>query len=197
MECFTAHNKHTEKSIQRLSKAQYNLFGTLKQIRILITGIACLLVAVFINIGGIYQVFLMLIGGWLVVSSQLPEKRQTEKLLLSMNGHFPESAFTFDDYAFFVKINGADEVLSYPYEKIVCIAKDNEYYYLFISPFSGFMFPFSSLVPNEPSKFEEFLLKKTNLIFLSPCSLFKLSLKEIQKRIKSAKTLRKRKKQIV
>lgn len=189
---FTAENIHSEASVRKLSAVQYNIFGIGKKLKIFITGAVLVAAAVFGNPGETGFFLMMMTGGWLLMSTGLPQIRQTDKLIERMNGKFPGSSFLFEE----------DEIIVYtgsdfqriPYERIVTIAKDAEYYYLFISRMSAYMFPKDSVMPS--GGFEEFLEEKAGLPLIKPCSILRMSFREAGLRIKNLRQLRRRKKEM-
>lgn len=191
MEKFTADNIHTESSIRKLSAVQYNIFGLRKQLNIFLMGGICVAVAVFVDLGEVGSALLMLLGCWLVVSTKLPQVRQTDKLIKLMNGTYPESHFSFSDTA--VDVHTGGDVQTVPYMRLVCLAHDKENIYLFISIMSAYMFPTASIKPQDAERFENFISKETGLRFVTPSSIFRLSVRELKVRAANRRVLRSRK----
>jgi len=190
MEIFSAKNVHSEASIRRLSEVQYNLFGLAKQIGILLSGIIMLGIGVLVPVGEISFFILLFIGGWLIASPKLPQRRQADKLIEAMNGRYPQSSFSFQEESILVTV--IEDCQQVPYSKIVCLAEDKEYYYIFISYLSAYMVSKDTIEPKGKEDFKRFISEKTGLLFQNPCSLFGLNIKEIKVRMQNVRTLRAR-----
>lgn len=193
MEYFTAKNTHSETSVRKLSEVQYNLFGLAKQLGIFLSGAVMVGVGLFVSVGEISFFLLLFIGGWLIASVKLPQRRQADKLIEAMNGRYPQASFSFQEKSVLVTV--PEDCQRVPYSKIVCLAEDAEAYYIFIHYLSAYMVPKDSLRPKNDAGFREFLSEKTGLLFQRPCSLLGLSLKEIRVRIANVRTLRARRAQ--
>lgn len=189
MEKFTAKNIHSKDSIRRLSAVQYNIFGFAKKLKIFLSGILIVAAANFGNCGALGFGLLMLLGCWLLMSTSLPQMRQSDKLIKMMGGKYPKSSFSFQEDKVIVSTGG--DIRSIPYCRFITVAKDNGHYYFFISRMSAYMFPVETVVPQE--NFERFIKEKTGLKFIKPCSLFQMSLYDMGLRIKNLMLLRKRK----
>ena len=190
MEYFSAKNTHSEASIRKLSEVQYNLFGLAKQLGIFLSGLVMIGVGLLVPVGEISFFLLLFIGGWLIVSVKLPQRRQADKLIEAMNGRYPQSSFSFQEKSLLVTV--PEDCQQVPYGKIVCLAEDAEAYYIFIHYLSAYMVPKNSLRPKDDEGFKAFLSKKTGLLFQKPCSLLGLSLKELRVRLANVRTLRAR-----
>ena len=190
MQEYKAFNKHSESTIRLLSAAQYNIFGLRKQLNIFLTGLICIGVAMVVPFGDVGFVLMMMLGCWLAVSTKVPQMRQTDKLIELMNGKYPESEFEFGDTA--VRVFTGGEVQELPFRKIQAISDDGTYIYLFISRMAGYMFPIQSLSPGTLDSFKSKLSRATGLEFVKPCSLFRLSIKELHVRIKNRRVLKAR-----
>ena len=190
MQEYKAFNKHSESTIRLLSAAQYNIFGLRKQLNILLTGLLCIGVAIFVPCGDVGFFLMMMLGCWLAVSSKVPQMRQTDKLIELMNGKYPESEFEFGETSVFVHTGG--EVQELPYRKIQALADDGTYIYLFVSRMAGYMFPAKNLVPQTLDSFKSSLSSLSGLEFVKPCSLFRMSIKQLGIRIKNRRVLKAR-----
>lgn len=187
---FTAVNIHSKDTILKLSSAQYNVFGIGKKMKILFTGVLVMATAIITKPGESAFAMLMLLGGWLIMSTALPRKRQEEKLLQKMDGKYPKSRFCFEENEIIVHVG--DDARRVPYSTIIAVARDDEYYYLFISRMSAYMFPRVSVEPTRG--IDSFIEEKTGLTFINPCSLFRMNFKEISIRIRNLRRIRIRKK---
>ena len=182
---------HSEASIRALSAAQYNLFGLAKQLSILITGMLIVIACTFFSLGQTMYVLLMLLGCWMIVSTSLPQKRQADKLIEAMHGHFPETEYTFHETCF--DAESAQTLTSYAYNKLAAIAEDERYLYCFISVFSGYMIDKESIQNGTCADLKAQISAASGLKFVRPVSLFRLSLSQIRIRISNRKALKKRK----
>lgn len=189
---FTATNLHSEYSIRLLSKTQYNIFGLGKQLGTFLMGLTCFAISIFVNVGETNKFILLALGGWLIVSINLPQTRQADKLVAALDGNYPKSEFLFDKNFISVISNNVER--KYTYNQVICIASDDEYYYFFISIMSAYMISKKAICPNDSSNFLTMLEHKTGLHIIRPNPLFKLNIREIYWRIYNIRMLRKRSK---
>lgn len=192
MERFTAHISHTEESIRRLSQVQYDIFGIGKKLRIFLTGLLLLGVSLFVELYQTASILLMLLGCWLLVSMNMPQRRQADKLIALIQGDYPSSAYSFSGEGLTVRSAGTETFTAY--NRMVALAQDQSYFYIFISRMSAYMFPKDTLSPQDAQGFADFIARETGLSFVKPCSLLGISARELNRRMHNRRVLQQRRK---
>lgn len=177
MSQFSRNFCHNEESVRRLSQVQYLSFQKRYILLQLLLGTAFVSTSVFGAIDKVAGVLCCLFGCWLLISwRQIPNFR-ARKLLKSCDGNFPPTTFHFEEKGMIVVNNQGERVLSY--DRIIRLAADDAYDYLFLSAYGAYM------LPQEEGKreemFQNYLTEKTGLEWLPVKSAFMISMRQLRR----------------
>ncbi len=187
MEQFKITMQHSEATVRRLAKVQYNTFcGHIKIGWYLICGL-CILIGLNI-LGGFPEVvryLLLAFGSIAIVNIGTSGHMRADKTLAAVKawGEFPRTVLSFRDEEVRVTdyIQGED-TRTVPYGSFIRLVADGEYFYLFVSPDAAYMLPLSQM--KDPEKFRRFLEEKTGREFRPPLSIFSFRLSSVFRRKK-------------
>lgn len=155
---FTAQIQHSEETFRKLAQTQYNAYCIPTKLIMLALSLACLYYGVTEAVGG-FSLILLFIGCWMIISMQLPVKRNAEKMIELAHGNFPHTEYQF--LSEHILITGGGEVVKLSYAEIYELLEDREYIYLFLDKVSGYMIPKASVKPENIAEFCLFLEEKT------------------------------------
>lgn len=174
---------HNEESVRRLSQVQYLSFHKRYILLQLLMGAGFVSASVFGMMERVTGVFCCLFGCWLLISwKQIPDFR-ARKLLKSCGGKFPCTTFQFGEEGVTVVNDQGKTVL--PYDRIIRLAADNDYDYLFVSTYGAYM-----MLREEGKReeaFQNFLSRKAGLEWLPVKSVFMISVRQLRKERKNTR----------
>lgn len=163
--------QHTEKTIRSLAHMQVDMFaGVQKALRSIIS-----IAMVLFGLANSEQWwgFALLAFGCIFFTGTYGKANQTAMTIVQkINEHgleFPSSRYTFTENGMTItilpeKANEKDELL--PYNKIICIGEDREYFYLFPNEYGGYMISKEQLNKSE-TDFRQFIQNRTGRIIRS------------------------------
>ena len=156
--CTITHNDHT---YRRLTQCIYNIYGKKTKNIILVTGMAFLLIgAAFPSFSMFARVVFVLLGSWLLTSSNLPARMIADEMSKHAAGKFPTTEYIF--YEDRVTINNSYFQGELLYEDIIYIAKDSDYIYLIVGNRAGHLLVVRDIMPADVDKFFLFIQEKTH-----------------------------------
>lgn len=171
---FSAQIQHTNDTIYRLSKIQYNNFQLGTKLLWLSISVATLLGAVYNTENQLLFYLLLFAGCWLMSNANMPAKRRAEKIFESAKGDLPCTEFSFHGDHF--EAASEDHSASVRYSDLYALLEDTEYFYLFINRSAGYMIPKDSLSPENPEEFRCLLQDRSGLRIRKPNTLLNLNL---------------------
>ena len=146
---YSASIHHDSHTIEQLYRTQYYAYDKLRIITRFVAGFALIAVALFLPLSLWLRGILLLIGTWLVSSSDFPAQIRADKVIQSRHNNFPEMHYEFHEGYFSVSGEGS---MNISYDKIARLIYDSRYLYIFMSRDSVCMIDRESL-----SNIEEFM----------------------------------------
>lgn len=160
--------KHTEKTLESLSRMQYNLFCKGNKISRSIVSLISILFGI-IHFSDWWGILLTAYGCYLTTSTYSSANHTAHKLTeqIKKSGMpFPASRYLFENQEmkiFSLPSNHLESTLAY--SDMLRLGEDYEYFYIFQNQVGGYMIPKSSF--SDPDKFRQFLETKTGKTFSS------------------------------
>lgn len=167
---------HTEKTITALYRAQYHAYEKPQMLLWMGIGFVMVLIAALTNIPLWAKGILLLVGAWLIISMDFPSQIRADRALEARNGSLPSMQYEFHKDR--IRVSGEGS-MSIPYKKIVRLAEDKEYFYLFMGKDSICMVDRSSIKHKSADKFKQFMTNKTGLDWQNEKSLLALNLADV------------------
>lgn len=174
--------QHSESTVRRLAKVQYNTFyGFAKIGWYLICGL-CILIGLNI-LGGfpdIVRYLLLAFGSIAIVNIGTSGHMRADKTLAAIKnwGEFPRTTLRFrEEYVEVTDYIKGANTRSVPYSSFIRLVADNEYFYLFVSPDAAYMLPVDQMKDSETCR--RFLEQKTGQEFRPPFSFFSFRLSSL------------------
>lgn len=168
--------EHTEKTIMALYRAQYHAYEKPQMLLWMGFGFALIMIAAFATIPMWAKTILLLIGAWLVISMDFPSQVRADRAVEARRGNLPKMEYEFHKDA--VKVSGEGS-MSIPYKKIVRLAEDKGYLYMFMDKDSICMVDRNTIKPKSVDEFKEFIAKKTGLDWQNEKSLLAMNLADV------------------
>lgn len=168
--------EHTEKTIMALYRAQYHAYEKPQMLLWMGFGFALIMIAAFATIPMWAKTILLLIGAWLVISMDFPSQVRADRAVEARRGNLPKMEYEFHKDA--VKVSGEGS-MSIPYKKIVRLAEDKGYLYMFMDKDSICMVDRNTIKPKSVDEFKEFMAKKTGLDWQNEKSLLAMNLADV------------------
>jgi len=182
--------EHTEKTIMALYRAQYHAYEKPQMLLWMGFGFAIILVAAFATIPAWAKTILLLIGAWLVMSMDFPSQVRADRAVEARRGNLPKMEYEFHKDA--VKISGEGS-MSIPYKKIVRLAEDKGYLYIFMDKDSICMIDRETVKPKSADELKEFVAKKTGLDWLNEKSFLAMNLADVILMFRNRKDIKSKK----
>ena len=182
---YSAVIQHDEKTITRLAKVQYNAFQLGKKAIFVLSGVAMIFMAVFMELDIRFAGTLAFIGCMLWYFSDFPARVTAVRMNQAIGKKYPKV-----EYYFFEKeasITDGKEWFHMPYHIVQRFFEDKEYWYLFLTTNISYMIPKETLKKGDASKFTTFIENRTGLKAEKPVAVMNLSLKTIITRIRNRK----------
>lgn len=173
MKTYCAVMQHSEKSLELLSRMQYDLFC--KSNKIVRTGLSVALVLLGVIMHDRWWGILVIAYGcYLTTSTYASANRTAHKIaekIIASGVKFPASKYIFENEGIRIisldaekeKDKQEDDFL--PYSKIYGMGEDIQYYYIFRDRYGGYMIPKSEL-GDESKEFREYVEKKSGKTFV-------------------------------
>jgi len=159
---FKAEMRHTNKSIHRLSSVQHQAFRPGVRLLWSVCGVGCIWGAV--RAADQFLFYILLFAGiWLLLNLELPAKHQADKIIKAAGGVLPHTRYRFEETE--VHISSGDYQKTISYKQFYALLEDKSYFYLFVNRNGGFMVDKSSIDPNDPAEWKNFLQNRSNLTF--------------------------------
>lgn len=183
MDNFTITMEHSEESIRRLSRVQYDTFSALTKVMWYLTCAVSLALGVGLigQLDETPRLLLAAFGAIALMNIGASAKARADKVIAAVKqkGEFPRTTLTFKDDEIGIE-ERSGKTGSMKYGSILRLIKDDEYWYLFISRTAAYMLPITGLNGQvSPARFEALLQKKTGLEFGRPFSLLRVNLPDI------------------
>lgn len=168
--------EHTEQTINALYRAQYHAYEKPQMLVWMAVGFGMVLLAAFANFPVWAKGILLLIGAWLLISMDFPSQVRADRAVEARRGNLPKMEYEFHKDA--IKVSGEGS-MSIAYKKIVRLAEDKNYLYLFMGKDSICMIDRNTIQPKSADEFKAFLGKKTGLDWQNEKSLLALNLADV------------------
>lgn len=173
---FQASIVHTEDTIQRLFKMEYHTYELFKLFIWMLVGASMVLSAIFVEMSMAFQAILLLIGCWLLISSDFPAALKAEQAIEARGGSLPVMEYTFREKGVTVSGEGTMEL---KYDQFQRLVRDEKYLYMFLSRNSVCMVDRTRITPS-CEELLSFMEKKTGLKWGWPKSLLMMNVKDIR-----------------
>ena len=175
----TASMRHTEQTLRRLSKTQYDTFCFGRKA----VQAVCGLILIGLGIAGgnaVLSVLCLFAGCWLCMNTDTPAKVRASKVIDSMNGRFPFTCYRFGPAEILLDAgeDGDGEPQRIAYASLIRLVEDEGYLYLYISKLSAYMIDKATVAPDAAS-LKALIEKQTGLRWTRPTSLFNFSLRTL------------------
>lgn len=182
---YIAEIQHSKETFQRLAKVQHNEYGLVFKFAMMIVGTVSLLIAVSTGVDNTFSILLLFTGGLAFSGLNMPAQRNADKLISMANGDFPRTKYIFLEKE--VQITTSDTTSSLEYVKVYDLLEDNDYYFLFLNRFSGYMVPKNAIFPADAERFSAFLEDKIGLKLYRTTGLLSHAVRARLKRYKARK----------
>lgn len=175
----TASMRHTEQTLRRLSKTQYDTFCFGRKA----VQAVCGLILIGMGIAGgnaMLSVLCLFAGCWLCMNTDAPAKVRAGKVIGSMNGRFPFTRYRFSPTEILLDAGEDDdgEPKRIAYASLIRLVEDEGYLYLYISRLSAYMIDKATIAPDLAS-LKALIAKQTGLTWTRPTSFFNFSLRTL------------------
>lgn len=172
------HNAHT---IELLYKTQYYAYDKLRIITRFIIGFALIASALFISLPLWARGILLLIGTWLISSSDFPAQVRADRVIQSRHNVFPEMHYDFHEGYFTVSGEGS---MNIPYSKVTRLIYDSEYLYVFMARDSVCMIDIKTLSDTE--EFMKFIAGVTGHEWHQEKSMLSMNIDDLKQIIRKS-----------
>lgn len=175
--------EHTEETVRRLAKVQYDTFSAVTKIAWYLTCIVCLMLGTGLigELGNTSKILLTAFGAIAIMNVGASGRARADRVLAAIRqkGQFPRTTLTFREGHIDIE-ERSDGTGKMAYSSILRLIKDDEYWYLFISRTAAYMLPMTGLNGRmSPARFEELLQKKTGLTFARPFNILRVNLPDL------------------
>ena len=176
--------EHTEDTITSLYRAQYHAFSKVQMLLWMGVGFAMIMAAAFATLPLWAKTILLLIGALVITGIDFPAMVRADSVLEARRGNLPKMEYEFHKDA--MKVSGEGS-MSIAYKKIVRMAEEGHYLYLFMGRDSICMIEKESIKPKDVDAFKEFMAQKTGLTWQSEKSLLAFNLADVILAVRSKK----------
>lgn len=176
--------QHSEDTVRRLAKVQYNTFSAFGKIFWYAVCILCIATGVGLigSFNDTVNLLLVAFGAIVIVNIGASGKLRADKTIAAVKASgskYPRTTLAFESSGIQVTEHtdkSANTTLTY--SSIIRLTEDDAYWYLFINKVAAYMLPKDSIQsPDEREKFVAMLEKKTGLTMSEPFNLMQLRLK--------------------
>lgn len=164
--------QHTEESIQRLARVQYDTYCMGQKAVNLVFAVILLLMGAMNLFDTAMSLVLLALGCWSLMSLNAPANRNAKKMIEYAKGNLPASEYEFREDGVVIAGDGTETRLKYG--DIYSLICDNEYLYLFISRASAYMLPAGG---EEGAELKAFVTERCGLPIERPGSLLRFNRK--------------------
>lgn len=171
--------RHTEESIRRLARVQYNTYCMGQKLITALFAAALVVLGMLGFFGQVTSLVLVAIGCWTFTGINAPADRNAKKMIECAKGRLPSSAYTFGADAVIIEGDGQQETLRY--KDIYSLIWDGPYLYLFISRYSAYMIPMETMPEKDAEELRELLRKRTGLALERPGSMLSFNRKALKR----------------
>ena len=168
--------EHTEDTITSLYRAQYHAFSKIQMLVWMGVGFVMIMVAAFATIPLWAKTILLLIGALVITGVDFPAMVRADAVVEARRGNLPKMEYEFHKDA--VKISGEGS-MSISYKKVVRLAEEKNFLYLFMGRDSICMIDKESIRPNDLEAFKDFVAQKTDMTWQSEKSLLAFNLADV------------------
>ena len=186
---YSVNMKHSEKTFQRLSRMQYDLFCQKNRMSRSAISIVCMIFGV-LNFEHWWGALLIVYASYQASSTYASADHTARKLsrgIKESGMEFPSSRYEFQDHAMNVITLPENTTLGDPlsYSSVLRLGEDDEYFYLFRNQHGGYMVPKAELGGREDD-FRAFMEGKTGQHFRARIApVFKLLRRiDVKRRLK-------------
>lgn len=176
--------EHTEDTITSLYRAQYHAFSKVQMLLWMGVGFAMIMVAAFATLPLWAKTILLLLGALVITGIDFPAMVRADSVLEARRGNLPKMEYEFHKDA--MKVSGEGS-MSIAYKKIVRMAEEGHYLYIFMGRDSICMIEKESIKPKDVDEFKEFMAQKTGLTWQSEKSLLAFNLADVILAVRSKK----------
>ena len=189
MDKYTAEMSHNETTIRRLSKTQYDTFGTRNKVILIIICCVLFYFGLFGNSDGVVQIACLMAACFSIVSLNMPAKRNAEKTIKQLKGRDLKTRYSFGETAFsFGETDADDDALTTKeYTSIIRLVEEGPYFYLFVSRLGAYMIDKSTIRPSNVEGFKAFVQNAAGLEWTRPGGIGSLSIKKVVHNIKNTR----------
>lgn len=174
---YTAGIKQSAESIKKYANMQFNIFHVKAKL------IGVVLSIVLVVLGGLavsnnaLSIVLIFSGCVLFTNLNAPANFTANHVAACFHGEFPTLSYFFSPSYF--KVGGNDKEI--PYEKLVRLAEDQDYLYLFQSSRYGFILKKATINGEDGIEgFKSFLTRETGLKWRKPPTLMNFNLMNLK-----------------
>ena len=186
MTVYTAEIEHSEDTVRKMARAQYDAFRPKSFYVILLLSLGLLATALFApGLSQPVKLLCIVLGSFLIVGLNSPPRQLADQIIRSLNGCFPKIGYRFGEES--VALSGTDTTDRLDYDEIIRLVEQRDYLYLFIRNRSAYMIDRSSIKPDEAGLME-LLKKKTGLAWTRNTSVLNTSLKSLREQKQNTKT---------
>ncbi len=176
MEKFTARMAHNKDTIMRLSVTQYNCFQFKGKIIRVVIAVALIAYGLYADQTMITPIVCLILGCLLIANVNLRARVRANKVIEHLKGNYPKSAYSFTAKGFSDEKDG--KII--PYDQIIKLVEDREYFYLYISEESAYMVDKSTVSGGSVDEFKDYLSRRTDEKWVHPNSLLTFSIKSLR-----------------
>lgn len=169
-----AHMQHTEETIRRLARVQYNTYCQGQKLLSLAISAAFLFAGVLGEFSRTTSLVLIFIGCWSFTEINVPADRNAKKIIDYAKDHFPVSEYQFEENV--IRILGDNQETLLSYDDLYSLISDGSYLYLFISKFSAYMVSLEKMEEKNRKELETLLCRRTGRKIEQPGTLLTLNL---------------------
>lgn len=171
--------QHTQDTIKRLSRVQYNTYCQGQKLMSLVFAMVMLFLSAAGGFSSTTSLVLMFIGCWAFTGMNVPADRRAKKIIELAKGNYPASEYRFEEET--VRILGDSQETSLPYSDIFSLICDGPYLYLFLNQESAYMVDLMDMKEEKVQQLKNQLSQKTGLTIEPPGSLMTLNLAKLIK----------------
>lgn len=180
---FTALMSHSEATIRRFTKVQYNTFEFARKCIVLLLAVVLILFGAsqLFGTASVLGIASLLIGCVVLTNRNARSEAIADEVAKAMHGTFPCLHYLFSETGF---SDGKDRP-EVPYTSLFRLIADDDYLYLFTSKASGYMIEAASISAadtqeNALAEFKAFLAERSSLVWTRPLSLWSISLRDVR-----------------
>ena len=163
---FKADIKYNKENTEHLCETVRKRFHFWDDTSLYLLAAALIGLGLYKGLDGKLGLILVLCGCLLLPNANYAKKQFTKRMLSFMEGWWPTVSYRFSEDV--IESVTDRETTKTRIDKIICLLKEEEYYFLFDSRSSAFMIRRASLSPKDEEAFEAFLTEKTGLKWKKP-----------------------------